>query len=157
MSTASALQPVEPPRAAKIFRMVPSPAGAIELSFISRRPVGNEAKVRKVMVQDTPIHITDTDFDRVMKENPYVIVDFWAEWCRPCHAIAPMIDEFAKKYAGKVVFAKINSDDNQVKFQEYGVMGIPTLLFFRGGKLVDQIIGAMPKGPFEQRLLKHLA
>jgi len=109
------------------------------------------------MVQDTPIHITDTDFDRVMKENPYVIVDFWAEWCRPCHAIAPMIDEFAKKYAGKVVFAKINSDDNQVKFQEYGVMGIPTLLFFRGGKLVDQIIGAMPKGPFEQRLLKHLA
>jgi len=109
------------------------------------------------MVQDTPIHITDTDFDRVMKENAYVIVDFWAEWCRPCHAIAPMIDEFAKKYAGKVVFAKINSDENQVKFQEYGVMGIPTLLFFRGGKLVDQIIGAMPKGPFEQRLLKHLA
>jgi len=68
-----------------------------------------------------------------------------------------MIDEFAKKYAGKVVFAKINSDENQVKFQEYGVMGIPTLLFFRGGKLVDQVIGAMPKGPFEQRLLKHLA
>ena len=92
-----------------------------------------------------------------MKENPYVIVDFWAEWCRPCHAIAPMIDELAQKYAGKVLFAKINSDDNQVKFQEFGVMGIPTLLFFRGGKLVDQVIGAMPKGPFEQRVLKHLA
>ena len=108
------------------------------------------------MVQDHPIHITDADFDRVMKENPYVIVDFWAEWCRPCHAIAPMIDELAQKYAGKVLFAKINSDDNQVKFQEFGVMGIPTLLFFRGGKLVDQVIGAMPRGPFEQRVLKHL-
>ena len=85
-----------------------------------------------------------------------VIVDFWAEWCRPCHAIAPMIDDFAKKYAGKVLFAKINSDENQKKFQEYGVMGIPTLLFFKDGKLVDQVIGAMPRGPFEQRVLKHL-
>ncbi|OGS50462.1 MAG: thioredoxin [Euryarchaeota archaeon RBG_16_68_12] len=109
------------------------------------------------MVQDAPIHITDEDFDKVVKENPYVIVDFWAEWCRPCHAIAPMIDELAKKYAGRIVFAKIDSDTNQRKFQEFGVMGIPTLLFFKGGKLVDQVIGAMPKGPFEQRVTKHLA
>ena len=109
------------------------------------------------MVQDRPIHVTDADFDRVVKENAYVIVDFWAEWCGPCKAIAPMIEGLAKKYAGKVVFAKINSDENQTKFQEFGVMGIPTLLFFKGGKLVDQVIGAMPKGPFEQRVVKHLA
>jgi len=109
------------------------------------------------MVQDRPIHVTDADFDRVVKENAYVIVDFWAEWCGPCKAIAPMIEDLAKKYAGKVVFAKINSDENQTKFQEFGVMGIPTLLFFKGGKLVDQVIGAMPKGPFEQRIVKHLA
>ncbi len=108
------------------------------------------------MVQDAPIHITDDDFDRVVRENPYVIIDFWAEWCRPCHAIAPMIDELARKYAGKIVFAKIDSDANQRKFQEFGIMGIPTLLFFKGGKLVDQVIGAMPKGPFEQRVVKHL-
>jgi len=109
------------------------------------------------MAQDRPIHVTDADFDRVVKENAYVIVDFWAEWCGPCKAIAPMIEDLAKKYAGKAVFAKINSDENQTKFQEFGVMGIPTLLFFKGGKLVDQVIGAMPKGPFEQRVVKHLA
>ena len=113
--------------------------------------------VQEKPVLDKPIHVTDDDFDKVVRENRYVVVDFWAEWCRPCHAIAPTIDELAKRYAGKVVFAKINSDENQKKFQEYGVMGIPTLLFFKDGKLVDQVIGAMPKGPFEQRVLKHLA
>ena len=107
-------------------------------------------------VLDKPIHVTDDDFDKVVRENRYVVVDFWAEWCRPCHAIAPTIDDLAKRYAGKVVFAKINSDDNQRKFQEYGVMGIPTLLFFRDGKLVDQVIGAKPKAQLEQRVVKHL-
>jgi len=115
-----------------------------------------QAQVQGTTVHDKPIHITDDDFDKVIKENKSVIVDFWAEWCRPCHAIAPMIDDLARKYAGKVLFAKINSDENQKKFQEYGVMGIPTLLFFKDGKLVDQVIGAMPRGPFEQRVLKHL-
>jgi thioredoxin 1 len=127
---------------------------------IQNKPVQQKAtqgaQVQGTPVIDKPIHVTDDDFDKVIRENKYVIVDFWAEWCRPCHAIAPMIDEFAKKYAGKVVFAKIDSDENQKKFQEYGVMGIPTLLFFKDGKLVDQVIGAMPKGPFEQRVLKHL-
>ena len=113
--------------------------------------------VQEKPVLDKPIHVTDDDFDKVVKENRYVVVDFWAEWCRPCHAIAPTIDELAKRYAGKVVFAKINSDENQKKFQEYGVMGIPTLLFFKDGKLVDQVIGAMPKAPLEQRVVKHLA
>ena len=112
--------------------------------------------VQGTPVHDTPIHVTDDDFNRVIKENRYVVVDFWAEWCRPCHAIAPTIDELARKYAGKVVFAKINSDENQRKFQEYGVMGIPTLLFFKDGKLIDQVIGAMPRAQFEQRVVKHL-
>ena len=115
-----------------------------------------QAQVQGTAIHDKPVHVTDDDFDKVIKENKYVIVDFWAEWCRPCHAIAPMIDDLARKYAGKVLFAKINSDENQKKFQEYGVMGIPTLLFFKDGKLVDQVIGAMPRGPFEQRVLKHL-
>jgi thioredoxin 1 len=115
-----------------------------------------EVHVQGTPLHDKPIHITDDAFDKVVKENRYVVVDFWAEWCRPCHAIAPTIEELARKYAGKVVFAKINSDENQRKFQEYGVMGIPTLLFFKDGKLVDQVIGAMPKAQFEQRVVKHL-
>ncbi len=112
--------------------------------------------LQETPVLDKPIHVMDDTFDKVIRENRYVVVDFWAEWCRPCHAIAPTIDELARRYAGKVVFAKINSDENQRKFQEYGVMGIPTLLFFKDGKLVDQVIGAMPKAQLEHRVMKHL-
>lgn len=108
-------------------------------------------------VVDKPIHATDADFEKVIKEYPNVIVDFWAEWCAPCRAIAPMIDDLAKKYAEKVVFVEINTDENPKTPQQYMVMGIPTLLFFKKGKLVDQVVGAMPRGPFEERVKKYLS
>jgi len=95
--------------------------------------------------------------DQVIEENPYVVVDFWAEWCAPCRAIAPIVEDLARKYAGKVTFAKVNTDENPKIPQKFMVMGIPTLLFFKAGKLVDQVVGAMPRGPFEERVRKHLA
>jgi len=107
-------------------------------------------------VADKPIHATDADFDQVIKEHPYVVVDFWAEWCAPCRAIAPTIEELAKKYAGKVTFVKLNTDENPQVPQRFMVMGIPTLLFFKDGKLADQVVGAMPRGPLEERVKKHL-
>ncbi len=128
----------------------------MEVNFISNRQVSSALTGETRMGQGVPIHITDADFDRVIMENPYVIVDFWADWCAPCKAIEPTIEELARKYAGRVVFAKVNSDENQRKFQDYGVMGIPTLLFFKSGRLVDQVIGAMPRGPFEKRVLAHM-
>ncbi|HLQ42996.1 MAG TPA: thioredoxin [Thermoplasmata archaeon] len=108
-------------------------------------------------MEDKPIKVTDADFDQVIKEKPLVVVDFWAEWCAPCRAIAPIVEDLAKKYAGKVTFAKLNTDENPEVPQRYMVMGIPTLLFFKGGKLVDQVIGAMPRAPFEERVKKQLA
>ena len=106
---------------------------------------------------DKPIPVTDADFEKVIKEHPYVVVDFWAEWCAPCKAIAPIVEDLAKAYAGKVTFVKLDTDANPRVPQEYMVMGIPTLLFFKGGKLVDQVVGAMPRAPFEERVKKHLA
>ncbi len=106
---------------------------------------------------DKPVHVTDDEFDQVVKENPYVVVDFWAEWCAPCKMIAPIVEDLAQKYAGKVTFAKVNTDENPKTPQKFMVMGIPTLLFFKAGKLVDQVVGAMPRGPFEERVKKHLA
>ncbi len=106
---------------------------------------------------DKPVHVTDDEFDQVIKENPYVVVDFWAEWCAPCRAIAPIVEDLAQKYTGKVTFAKVNTDENPKTPQKFMVMGIPTLLFFKEGKLVDQVVGAMPRGPFEERVKKHLA
>jgi len=108
-------------------------------------------------MEDKPIKVTDADFDKVIKEKPLVIVDFWAEWCAPCRAIAPIVEDLAKKYAGRVTFAKLNTDENPEVPQRYMVMGIPTLLFFKGGKLVDQVVGAMPRAPFEERVKKQLA
>jgi len=122
--------------------------------FISNRFVRH---VQSEVMTDKPVHVTDSEFDKVVKENPYVVVDFWAEWCAPCRAIAPTIEELAKKYDGKVTFAKVNSDENPRTVQQFMVMGIPTLLFFKAGKLVDQVVGAMPRGPLEERVKKHLA
>jgi thioredoxin 1 len=120
-------------------------------------PSQTQVTQKPSQVIDKPIHVTDADFDKVVKENPYVVVDFWAEWCAPCKAIAPTIDELARKHAGKVVFAKLNSDENPQKVQQYMVMGIPTLLFFKNGKLADQVVGAMPKAALEARVTKHLS
>src|SRR5207247_8516980 len=105
---------------------------------------------------NAPIHVTDADFDEVVKEHAYVIVDFWAEWCAPCRAIAPMIDELAKTYAGQVTFVKLNTDENPRVPQTLMVMGITTLLFVKGGELVAQGVGAMPKAPCDASLQKQL-
>ena len=110
-----------------------------------------------VSASDKPIHVTDAEFDKVVKEKPYVIVDFWAEWCAPCRAIAPIVEELAKKYTGKVTFVKLNTDENPEVPLRYMVMGIPTLLFYKDGKLVDQVVGAMPRAPFEERVKKHMS
>ncbi len=101
-----------------------------------------------------PIEVTDATFDTVIRTKPNVVIDFWAEWCRPCKALDPIIQELAKRYAGRVVFGKVDADRNQAKFREFGIMGIPTILFFRDGKLLDQVVGAIPKGPFEARIQK---
>src|SRR2546428_13454862 len=115
------------------------------------------ANVKVTLMDDKPIKVTDADFDKVIKGKPLVIVDFWAEWCAPCRAVGPIVEDLAKKYAGQVTFAKLNTDENPEVPQRYMVMGIPTLLFFKGGKLVDQVVGAMPRAPLEERVKKQLA
>jgi len=111
----------------------------------------------EIATANAPIHVTDADFDQAIKEHPYVIVDFWAEWCAPCRAIAPMIDELAKTYAGKVTFVKLNTDENPRVPQQFMVMGIPTLLFFKDGKLVDQVIGFVGKPALAEKFKQHAA
>jgi len=103
-----------------------------------------------------PVDLTDSTFRKFVQEHPLVVVDCWAAWCGPCRMVAPIIDELAKSYAGKITFGKLNVDDNSVVTAEYGIMSIPTLLVFKKGALVDRIIGARPKASLEPLLTRHL-
>ena len=103
-----------------------------------------------------PVQVTDQEFDTFVAQHPFVVVDFWADWCGPCKAIEPYIKDLAVKYDGKVTFGKVDADANPMKIRQYGIMGIPTLLMFKGGTLVDTLVGAMPRAALEARIAKHL-
>lgn len=92
------------------------------------------------------LEITDQNFESdVLQSKTPVVIDFWAEWCGPCKTIAPVIDELANEYLGKVKFGKVNVDFNQQTAMKYGIRSIPNLLIFKGGSVVNQIIGSVPK------------
>jgi thioredoxin 1 len=101
------------------------------------------------------IKVTDGDFDTLTKEGN-VLVDFWAEWCTPCHMIAPVLEEIAKEMDGKLTIAKLNVDENSETPQKFGVQSIPTLILFKDGKLVERVVGAVPKASLVQAIEKHV-
>ncbi len=106
----------------------------------------------------SPQVVTDDTFqvDVIESETP-VLVDFWADWCAPCKMIAPIVDDLAEEYDGKVKFAKMDVDSNPKTPMTYGVRGIPTLLIFNGGSPVDQVVGAVPKAALKGRIDKAIA
>ena len=104
-----------------------------------------------------PIIITDKTFsDEVLKSDTLTIVDFWAPWCGPCKMIAPILDQIAEQYDVEVRITKLNVDENPSTAQAFGIHSIPMLLFFKEGKLVDKLVGAVPKGQLENRIERLL-
>lgn len=103
------------------------------------------------------IEVTDANFDQdVLKSEQPVLVDFWATWCGPCRALAPIVDEMAQEYQGKVKIGKMDVDHNPSTPARYGVRGIPTLLVFKGGQVKEQIVGYVPKEKIQAALDKHV-
>jgi len=111
---------------------------------------------RKKVIFDKPVEVTDKTFNETIRNNQLVVVDCWAPWCGPCQVVAPIIEELARQYAGKVLFGKLNVDENPFIAMRYGIMSIPTLLFFKNGELVDRIVGAIPKQMLEQKIKSFL-
>ncbi|HYW01975.1 MAG TPA: thioredoxin [Candidatus Acidoferrum sp.] len=120
-----------------------------------------ERKMRELMSQpstpdiDKPIIVSDRNFDQTIKSYPLVVIDCWAVWCAPCRAIAPIVDQLAKDYSGKMVFGKLNVDENPETRDRFGIMAIPTLLVMKDGKEVDRIVGALPKNQLEAKISSH--
>ncbi|WP_020677224.1 thioredoxin [Geopsychrobacter electrodiphilus] len=109
------------------------------------------------MAGDKVLEFTDNNFEaEVLKSSQPVLVDFWATWCAPCKAIAPVVDELAGVYDGRVKIGKVNVDENQATPGQYGVRGIPTLILFKDGQVVDQLVGAVPRSQLEALLEKAL-
>ncbi len=103
------------------------------------------------------VEVTDSNFEQsVLKADQPVLVDFWATWCGPCKAIAPIVDEVANSYNGKAKVYKMDVDKNNATPMRYGVRGIPTLLIFKGGQVQEQIVGYVPKETIEKALNKHV-
>lgn len=125
-----------------------------ELEAIRVRKI--KKMIRMAGLPARPIEISDATFNQTVSRGGLVIVDCWAEWCGPCRMLTPVIEQLAGEYAGRATFAKLNVDDNPTTAARFKVMSIPTLLVFKDAKLVETIIGAVPKTQIENTLRRHL-
>jgi len=103
------------------------------------------------------IQITDANFEEVvLKSDKPVLVDFWAEWCGPCRMVGPLVEEISNQYEGKAIVGKVDVDSNPNISMQFGIRNIPTILFFKGGKMVDKQVGAAPKNVLEAKLVAQM-
>lgn len=110
----------------------------------------------KIQLPDKPVVINDGSIDSAVSQYPLFILDCWAEWCGPCRMVGPVIEQLAREMKGKVVFGKLNVDENMKTSNKYRITAIPTMLVFKNGKLIDKIVGAYPKGALVGKIQKYL-
>ena len=117
-----------------------------------------EEKIKKMLDQAKSgvVKLTSSSFDSFLNTGLPVLVDFWADWCMPCRMMAPIMEELSQAYAGKVLFGKVNVDENSQIASRYGIMSIPHFLVFKNGTLVDKIVGAVGRDPLENAIKKHI-
>jgi len=132
----------------------------IELEAIRQRKMAElqkAAAARATMAGlAEPVVLTDSNFASEVAKYPIMLVDFWAPWCGPCRIVGPIVEQLAKEYSGRVAFGKLNVDDNQGVAGAFGIQSIPTMLIMKGGKVVDVMVGALPKAQIEMKLKQQI-
>jgi len=113
-------------------------------------------ETRNHVVISTPVELTDSNFSRAVTRYPLLVVDFWAAWCGPCRMVSPVIEQLASEHAGKVVFGKVNVDENPLTAAAFGIQSIPTITIFKDGSAVDGFIGAASKSQIQTKLSVHM-
>jgi thioredoxin 1 len=109
------------------------------------------------MATENIIQLSDDNFEsEILKSDIPALVDFWAPWCGPCRVVSPIVEELAQQYAGQLKVGKMNVDENPVTPTKYGIRGIPTLIVFKNGEVLDQVVGAVPKGHIEEMIKKAI-
>ena len=117
----------------------------------------SQTDVKATEYPSEPVDVSDDNFEKFISRYPLVVVDFWADWCMPCRFMAPVIKELASEMAGKVVFGKLNVDQNPQTAGRFGIMSIPTLIVFKNGRPVDVAVGAMPKSRLKALIMRYLS
>jgi len=127
----------------------------IKRAILQEMMRGRNSKKQGKSLSNKPMQVTDATFKEIIRNHPLVVVDCWAPWCAPCYMVAPVVEEMARDYAGRILFGKLNVDENREVATRYQIMGIPTLLVFKNGKLVDRIVGAMPRQTLEPKIIRY--
>lgn len=122
--------------------------------FVDGKPQPVISSQRRPASDGKPLTLTDANFQQAIDQSLPVLVDFWAPWCGPCRMVAPSVEKLAQEFAGRAIVGKLNVDENQMTAQRYRVMSIPTLIIFKHGQPVDQIVGAQPYAALQQRLAR---
>ena len=128
-----------------------------ELRHIREKKLGELVELEEKKLEMTAEHVlTDSNFNEIVNQHSLALIDCWAPWCGPCLALAPTIEELARKYSGKVLVGKLNVDDNPRTAERFQIFSIPTMLIMKNGREVDRIVGLVPKNHVEAVLRKHL-
>jgi len=127
-----------------------------EISAIMKKKLEKYQEKLKLMNElkkiNKPLNLTDSNFELEKSKYDLLVVDFWAVWCGPCRMVSPIIEQLAEQYAGKIVFGKVNVDENPLLSQRFNIQSIPTLMILKKGEIIDTMIGALPKGQIENKI-----